>query len=142
MAPSVGYLLPTREKIMNGQPDAAPLLRPAEQAENLGYESVWVGDSLTSRPRHEPLTLLAGVAGRTRRVRLGTAVLLPALRHPLLLAQQVATVDQVSAGRVILGVGIAFDQPNIRAEFAAAEWAATGWEAHQARPAFYKRRKP
>lgn len=121
MSPSFGYLLPTREQIMEGQPQAAPLLRLAERAEELGFDSVWVGDSLTSRPRHEPLTLLAGVAGRTRRVALGTAVLLPALRHPILMAQQIATLDQVSEGRVILGVGIAQDIPNIRAEFAAAD---------------------
>jgi alkanesulfonate monooxygenase SsuD/methylene tetrahydromethanopterin reductase-like flavin-dependent oxidoreductase (luciferase family) len=63
---------------------------------------------------------LAGVAGRTKRVRLGTAVLLPALRNPVLLAHQVATLDQVSAGRVILGIGIASDVPNIRAEFRSA----------------------
>ena len=120
MSPSIGYLLPTRERINDGRPEAEPLLRLAERAEGLGYDSVWVGDSLTSRPRHEPLTLLAGVAGRTRRVALGTAVMLPALRHPILMAQQIATLDQVSAGRVILGIGIAQDLPNIRAEFAAA----------------------
>jgi probable F420-dependent oxidoreductase len=120
MAPKIGYLLPTREGIMQGRPEAAPLLALAERAEALGYDSVWVGDSLLARPRHEPLTLLAGVAGRTRRVALGTAVLLPALRNPVLLAHQVATLDQVSEGRVILGVGIAADVPNIRAEFAAA----------------------
>ena len=96
------------------------MLALAERAEELGFDSVWVGDSLTSRPRHEPLTLLAGVAGRTRRVALGTAVLLPALRHPILMAHQIATLDQLSEGRVILGVGIAQDLPNIRAEFAAA----------------------
>ena len=116
----IGYLLPTRESVMEGRPEAEPLLNLAERAEKLGYDSVWVGDSLLARPRHEPITLLAGVAGRTRRVKLGTAVLLPALRNPVLLAHQVATLDQVSAGRVILGVGIASDVPNIRAEFRAA----------------------
>ena len=116
----IGYLLPTRESIMEGRPEAEPLLGLAERAERLGYDSVWVGDSLLARPRHEPITLLAGVAGRTRRVKLGTAVLLPMLRNPVLLAHQVATLDQVSAGRVILGVGIATDVPNVRAEFRAA----------------------
>jgi alkanesulfonate monooxygenase SsuD/methylene tetrahydromethanopterin reductase-like flavin-dependent oxidoreductase (luciferase family) len=66
------------------------------------------------------LTLLAGVAGRVPRVQIGTAVLLPALRNPVLLAHQMATLDQVSEGRLILGVGIAADRPNIRAEFTAA----------------------
>ena len=120
MAPKLGYLLPTREQIMQGRPEAAPLLALAERAEALGYASIWVGDSLLARPRHEPLTLLAGVAGRVKRVELGTAVLLPALRNPVLLAHQVATLDQVSEGRLILGVGFASDRPNIRAEFAAA----------------------
>jgi alkanesulfonate monooxygenase SsuD/methylene tetrahydromethanopterin reductase-like flavin-dependent oxidoreductase (luciferase family) len=120
MAPKLGYLLPTREHIMQGRPEAGPLLALAEHAEALGYASVWVGDSLLARPRHEPLTLLAGVAGRVKRVELGTAVLLSALRNPVLLAHQVATLDQVSEGRLILGVGFASDRPNIRAEFAAA----------------------
>lgn len=115
----IGYLLPTRESVMEGRPEAAPLLSLAERAEELGYDSVWVGDSVIARPRHEPITLLAGVAARTKRVQLGTAVLLPALRNPVLLAHQVATLDQVSEGRVILGVGIATDVPNIRAEFRA-----------------------
>jgi alkanesulfonate monooxygenase SsuD/methylene tetrahydromethanopterin reductase-like flavin-dependent oxidoreductase (luciferase family) len=115
----LGYLLPTRENVMEGRPEAAPLLTLAERAEALGYDSVWAGDSILSRPRHEPLTLLAGVAGRTRRVALGTAVLLPALRNPVVLAHQVATLDQVSEGRVILGIGIAQDLPRIRAEFEA-----------------------
>src|SRR6476661_85133 len=120
MPPRIGYLLPTREQVMAGRPQAAPMLALAERAEALGYASVWVGDSLLARPRHDPLTLLAAVAGRTRRVELGTAVLLPALRNPVLLAHQVATLDQIAEGRVILGVGIASDVPNIRAEFEAA----------------------
>ena len=120
LRPKLGYLLPTRELVMAGTPDAAPLLALAEQAESLGYDSVWVGDSLLARPRHEPITLLAGVAARTRRASLGTAVLLPPLRNPVLLAHQVATLDRIAEGRVILGVGIATDVENVRAEFEAA----------------------
>lgn len=116
----LGYLLPTREQVMEGRPEAAPLLRLAEQAEDLGFASVWVGDSLLARPRHDPLTLLGGVAGRTKRIQMGTAVLLPALRNPVMLAHQVATLDQVSEGRLILGVGIASDNSAIRDEFMAA----------------------
>ena len=115
----IGYLLPTRERVMQGRPEAAPLLALAERAEGLGFDSVWVGDSILARPRHEPLTLLAAVAARTRRVELGTAVLLPALRNPVVLAHGVATLDQISEGRFILGVGIASDLPNIRAELVA-----------------------
>jgi probable F420-dependent oxidoreductase len=118
--PRLGYLLPTRERTMGGGPETGPLLALAERAEALGFESVWVGDSLLARPRHDPLTLLAAVAARTRKVELGTAVLLPALRNPVVLAQQVATLDRISEGRLILGVGIAADLPNIRTEFEAA----------------------
>jgi probable F420-dependent oxidoreductase len=119
MAPRIGYLLPTRESIMEGHPQAAPLLALAERAEGLGYDSIWVGDSVIARPRHEPLTLLSAVAARTKRAELGTAVLLPALRNPVVLAHGIATLDQISEGRFILGVGIATDVPNIRAEFIA-----------------------
>ena len=86
MSIRIGYLLPTRERVMAGQPHAAPLLELAERAERLGFDSVWAGDSLLARPRHEPLTLLAAVASRVHRVDIGTAVLLPALRNPVLLA--------------------------------------------------------
>ena len=119
MAPKVGYLLPTRERVMDGNPAAGPLLKLAERAEALNYDSIWIGDSLFDRPRHEPLVMLAGVAARTRRVLLGTGVLLPALRNPVQLAHQVATLDQISEGRLILGIGISPDQPGIHAEFAA-----------------------
>ena len=118
--PRVGYLLPTRERVMEGRDETGSLLALAEKAEGLGYDSLWVGDSLLARPRHDPLTLLAAVAARTRKPELGTAVLLPALRNPVVLAQQVATLDRIAEGRVILGVGIAADVPNIRAEFTAA----------------------
>ena len=115
----LGYLLPTREQVMEGRPETAPLLALAERAEGLGFDSIWVGDSILARPRHEPLTLLAAVAARTKRPELGTAVLLPALRNPVVLAHGIATLDQISEGRFILGVGIASDVPNIHAEFVA-----------------------
>jgi len=120
MAVELGVLIPTREAIMSGRPETAPLLTMAERAEAAGFDAVWIGDSLIARPRHEPLTLLAAVAARTRRVRLGTAVLLPALRNPVVLAHIVGTLDRVAEGRVILGMGIAADTPPIRREFAAA----------------------
>ncbi len=61
MAPKIGYLLPTRERVMEGHPDGVALLELAQRAEGLGYDSVWIGDSLFDRPRHEPLTMLAGI---------------------------------------------------------------------------------
>ena len=111
MAVELGVLIPTREAIMSGRPETAPLLTMAERAEAAGFDSVWIGDSITARPRHEPLTLMAAIAARTRRVRLGTGVLLPALRNPVVLAHLVGTVDRVAEGRVILGVGIAARRP-------------------------------
>jgi alkanesulfonate monooxygenase SsuD/methylene tetrahydromethanopterin reductase-like flavin-dependent oxidoreductase (luciferase family) len=120
MQRQIGYLLPTREAIMEGRAETAPLLKLAQQAASLGFDSVWVGDSLTARPRHDPLTLLAAVAGRMPGITIGTAVLLPMLRNPVILAHQVATLDQIAGGKLILGVGFAADRPNIRAEFAAA----------------------
>src|SRR5881296_2213482 len=113
----LGVLLPTREAVMSGRPETGSMLAMAERAEATGFDSVWIGDSITARPRHEPLTLLAAVAARTRRVRLGTAVLLPALRNPVVLAHVVGTLDRIAGGRVILGVGIAADTPAIRKEF-------------------------
>ena len=120
MAVEFGVLIPTREAVMSGRPETAPLLTMAERAEAAGFDSVWIGDSLIARPRHEPLTLMAAVAGRTRRVRLGTGVLLPALRSPVVLAHVVGTLDRAAEGRIILGVGFAADNPSIRKEFAAA----------------------
>ncbi len=128
--PRLGYLVPTREAVMEGRPEAAPLLDLGVRAETLGFDSIWIGDSLLARPRHEPLTLLAGLATLTTKVTLGTAVLLPAYRNPVIMAQQVATLDQLAQGRLILGVGVAADQPNIRAEFAAT---GTPFEARGAR---------
>ena len=119
MSVEFGVLLPTREAIMSGRPETGSMLAMAERAEATGFDSVWIGDSITARPRHEPLTLLAAVAARTRRVRVGTAVLLPALRQPVVLAHVVGTLDRVAEGRVILGVGIAADAPAIRREFEA-----------------------
>jgi len=69
-------------------------------------DSVWVGDSLTAKPRLEAMTTLAAIAARTSRVRLGTAVMLMALRQPVLLAQMMGTVDLISGGRLQLGVGV------------------------------------
>lgn len=119
MAPKIGYVLPTREFIMNGIPEAVPLLDLAAQAEALGFDSVWVGDSIVARPRHEALTLLAAIAVRAPKVTLGTAVLLPVLRNPVVLAHQIATIDQIAEGRLVIGFGIGPDTPGVRAEYEA-----------------------
>ena len=115
----LGYLLPTREKIMSGVQATKPIINLARRAETLGYDSIWIGDSVTAKPRHDAFVILAGIAAATERVELGTAVLLPMLRNPVLLAHQAATLDQLSEGRLILGVGTARDVPAIRKEFEA-----------------------
>ena len=103
-----GVLLPTRGVLVyagGGRPRVELNWQMAETVERLGYDSVWVGDSITSKPRLEPLTIMSALAARTQRVRIGTAVMLTALRHPVHLAHALATVDNVSNGRVILGAG-------------------------------------
>jgi alkanesulfonate monooxygenase SsuD/methylene tetrahydromethanopterin reductase-like flavin-dependent oxidoreductase (luciferase family) len=102
-----------------GRPDFRHLLDLAARAEDMGFDSVWAGDSILARPRLEALTTLAAVAARTQRVKLGTAVLLPALRHPVVLANEVANVDLISQGRLILGIGIATKSRPIEREFTA-----------------------
>ena len=122
--PKLGVLLPTRGLLLRGeQPaNADRVLKLARRVEEAGLESVWVGDSLIAKPRLEPLAALSALAAATSRVRLGTAVLLPALRHPALLAQTMATVDLISGGRLIIGAGVggAFNAEQ------KAEWAAAG----------------
>lgn len=120
----IGILLPTRGIFLRERLgfDAEPVLQLAEIAEQLGLDSVWVGDSLTAKPRLEPLATLAAVAARTKTVDLGTAVLLAPLRQPILLAQMVATVNMFAKGRLVLGVGVGgvFDAAQ------KSEWIASG----------------
>jgi alkanesulfonate monooxygenase SsuD/methylene tetrahydromethanopterin reductase-like flavin-dependent oxidoreductase (luciferase family) len=116
----VGLLLPTREAHVAGRDEPAPLLELAEEAERLGYRSLWAGDSPIARPRLDPLTLLAGVAARTESVTLGTAVLLGALRPPVLTAHALASLDQLASGRLVVGLGAGFPLPATAAEFEAA----------------------
>lgn len=85
------------------------LLRHAKLAERLGYDSIWVWDHIVLGTRkvfpiYYSLITLAGVAAVTRKVRIGTSVLILPIRNPVLLAKEVSTLDNVSGGRVILGV--------------------------------------
>src|SRR6266851_7095040 len=114
-----GLLLPSREALLWADGDLTVVLDAARQAEKAGYDSVWAGDSLLARPRGEPLTLLAAVAGATTRVTLGTAVLLPLLRHPVSLAHVIATLDRIAKGRLVVGIGPGAELPGTHAELAA-----------------------
>jgi alkanesulfonate monooxygenase SsuD/methylene tetrahydromethanopterin reductase-like flavin-dependent oxidoreductase (luciferase family) len=118
-AHETGLLLPSREALLWADGDLAYVVDAARHAEQAGYDSVWAGDSLLARPRGEPLTLLAAVAGATTRVTLGTAVLLPLLRHPLSLAHALSTVDRIAKGRLIVGVGPGAELPGTHVELAA-----------------------
>jgi probable F420-dependent oxidoreductase len=76
-------------------------------AETLGYDSLWVQEQILSDSSIlEPVTLLTYVAALTSKLRLGTSVLLPVIRNPVQLAKSIASLDQLSHGRVIVGVGI------------------------------------
>ncbi|MEV0629528.1 LLM class flavin-dependent oxidoreductase [Nonomuraea wenchangensis] len=113
----IGYLLPTRDQAVRGDDDPALMIDHARHAEALGFDSVWAGDSPLTRPRVDPLLLLAAVAVKARRLMLGTAVLLPALRHPILLAHQLATLDRLADGRLIVGMGGGFPNASTEAQF-------------------------
>ena len=104
----LGILLPTRGLLLDDErpTNIQPVLDMAKQVEKAGLDSVWVGDSLTAKPRLEPLSTLSAIAAQTNTVRLGTAVMLMGLRHPLLLAQPMATVALVSQCRLIIATGI------------------------------------
>ncbi|WP_447034917.1 LLM class flavin-dependent oxidoreductase [Streptomyces sp. DSM 118878] len=115
----VGVLLPTREQAILGEYSVSPLLDFARRAEELGFDSLWTGDSLTARPRLDPLVVLSAVGAVTHRVHLGTATLTPALRHPLVAANMASSLDHVSSGRLVLGVGSGFPSPETTEELAA-----------------------
>ncbi|WP_159501249.1 LLM class flavin-dependent oxidoreductase [Microbacterium sp. 18062] len=94
-----------------GQSDAdlfARIVDTIVAAEELGYESVWVGQhhfALGSGRVSSPLVLLAAVAAKTRRIRLGTAITTLPLEDPIRLAEDAAMLDAISGGRVELGIG-------------------------------------
>ena len=96
--------------------DSSPdgIRRVAELAEELGFDSVWATEHIIVGPEgvdpygrvYAPLVTLGWVAGWTSRVALGTSIVLVPLHHPMHLAKEVATLQELSGGRVILGVGM------------------------------------
>ncbi len=110
-----GVMLPSFDPFRTGR---TPLVEGAVLAEELGFDSGWVGDHLSFHPPVlDAMCALAAVAPATRRLVLGTAVLLLPLRNPVWTAKQVATVGVLAPDRVILGVGVGGENP---AEFEAA----------------------
>ncbi len=84
-------------------------IQECERAETAGFASAWLGEHHNSSTLYPtPLIGLAAIASRTRRLRLGTGVLLLPLYHPLAVAEEAAMVDVISGGRLILGVGAGY----------------------------------
>lgn len=112
--------------INNREPLIAPeyyslndLLNVSQAVEEAGFDSVWVGDSLFSKPRYEPLLLLAAIAQRTERVKLGTACLVTGTRNPLYLSLEWSTLEHLSGGRTILGACMGNPEEGVQREYAA-----------------------
>jgi probable F420-dependent oxidoreductase len=107
-----GISLPNNQGVVH----VKDLVDLAVEAESMGFVSVWtsehlfhstyVAERLGSAPYHEALTVLAAVAARTSRVRLGTSVLVLPWHHPVRLAKTIASLDDLSDGRVNLGIGV------------------------------------
>jgi alkanesulfonate monooxygenase SsuD/methylene tetrahydromethanopterin reductase-like flavin-dependent oxidoreductase (luciferase family) len=105
----IGVFLPTTKAHWTPTTDPREAVGFGVRAERAGLDSVWTTDSLLT-PRLEALTVLAALATVTERVTLGTATLLPALRTPVTAAQTIASVDLLSRGRLVLGVGAGFPE--------------------------------
>jgi probable F420-dependent oxidoreductase len=119
----VGIILPAGDTDgPNGAPTFEDVAAVARAAEVGGLDSAWLADHLFYRAPdgreyglHEAWTLLAGVAARTSRIELGTMVLCTSFRNPVLTAKMAATLDVVSNGRLILGLGCGWHEPEYAA---------------------------
>ena len=88
----------------------AGLVRQAELADGIGYESVWLPQHYVSAPYAsiQPGPLMGLLAGQTKRVRLGTGVYLLPFTHPVVLAEEMASLDWLTGGRLIFGAGMGY----------------------------------
>jgi probable F420-dependent oxidoreductase len=114
-----GVFLPTQ--ISNDPAAPSKVAEYAKRAEDLGFDSLWVTDHVLQASRFysvawlEPIVTLAFAAAATSRIRLGTSVLLLPLRHPVILAKQIAALQYLSGGRYIFGAGVGWFEPEYRA---------------------------
>jgi probable F420-dependent oxidoreductase len=124
----LGLALPQFDYSVPGQPRLpwATVVECARRAELAGYDSVWLADHLFLTVDryggppgefwgYDPIVTLAGLARATTRVRLGTLVLCAQLRPPAVLAKALASLDVVSRGRLIVGIGAGWFEPEYRA---------------------------
>ena len=118
----VGIVLPIEQPDDSDAPPAYREIRAiAQSAEAAGLDSLWVFDHLLFRfdgPTtgiHEAWTILASIAEATDRVQLGSIVMCTAFRNPALLAKMAATLDHISDGRLILGIGCGWHDPEYEA---------------------------
>ncbi len=94
-----------------GMPDAATLFEYIDKAEAWGVDSVWMSDHLLgTRPEVAVLPMMAAIAGRTQRLKFGPSVMMLPLRHPIAVAKEIATLDFLAPGRVIMAVGLGADE--------------------------------
>lgn len=118
-SPAFGVNLNNREPLIAPDYSLNDLLDLSEVVEQEGFDSVWVGDSLFSKPRYEPISILAAISQRTEKVKLGTACMVSGTRDPLYLALEWTTLDHLSNGRTILGTGMGNPEDGVRREYAA-----------------------
>jgi probable F420-dependent oxidoreductase len=102
--------------------DPATLVGRARRAEDAGFESLWVGDHIAlpddqggRQPRLEVVVAISHLAAVTTGIRLGFGVLVLPQRQPVLLAKQVSSIDILSRGRVTVGIGVGYVEPELRA---------------------------
>ena len=106
----LGVAIP--QTFLDGRPEPRRVRDYLTRAEALGFESAWVIEQILGGiPSLEPLSLLTWAAAVTERLRLGSAVLLSVLRSPVHLAKSLATLDHLSHGRLIVGVGLGANTP-------------------------------
>jgi len=120
-APSFGVFLPACVFPGEPAPSLASLQDYARRAEDLGFESLWVLDHLFDAPPSyrvvflEPVTTLALVASATRRMTIGTAILVLPLRDPIVTAKALANIDVATDGRLVFGAGLGWDEREYQA---------------------------